>query len=599
MRTFLPRFITLLCLCYPMLTHANQAQTYSDSAEWAKHTANQTLTPSALPLNAKDYCKDAACKSGVDNPKESQLDDSAINSQKAHAFATNDTAQDITHNFNQGRPDIKNDPAMRFALLGQENAFEVTHGISNAYVDCKTGKQCLPSEVKKQCRRPTHNPVICEEVPLLKNPTLTTGITLHPATLIKESPYNQYQFGSASLPDGADALIAIDIPMLFADDLYGISTDFYVNDRLVYTYKGTNKDRCGPWDECISNPNPGRIVLSPPLPTPDGNVAFSQTIRLGNQSTSSQNWWTPSTSPVQLVWGKTTYDITWKKQCTALIPQCKPQKKRCTEGKETRNIDGVSVTLDCWKYQTTYQCDLPDTCQSLPKDCVNSTTQCSLKQNGTCVEEEVTKLCQEEHCRATQMQCGEQSFCLDGDCYQETPKLNANFDKSVAALAGLAEAVKDVGSPPKIFTGKPMQCEKKIAGFNDCCSDSGWGQGLGAKCSEQEKALGKAKGKGLTLYVGEFCAKKILGACFRHKRSYCVYDSKLAKIIQQQGAMSQLGKGLGSSERPTCAPLTPEELGQINFEHIDFAEFYPEMKANTNLPNFDEIKNRLQSATGG
>ncbi|MCP5016579.1 MAG: conjugal transfer protein TraN, partial [Ketobacter sp.] len=201
------------------------------------------------------------------------------------------------------------------------------------------------------------------------------------------------------MPDGADALIAIDIPMLFADDLYGLSTDFYVNDRLVYTYKGTNKDRCGPWDECISNPNPGRIVLSPPLPTPDGNVAFSQIIRLGNQSTSSKNWWTPSTSPVQLVWGKTTYDITWKKQCPALIPQCKPQKKRCTEGKETRNIDGVSVTLDCWKYQTTYQCDLPDTCQSLPKDCVNSTTQCSLKQNGTCVEEEVTKLCQEEHCR--------------------------------------------------------------------------------------------------------------------------------------------------------------------------------------------------------
>ncbi|HHP0488948.1 TPA: conjugal transfer protein TraN, partial [Vibrio harveyi] len=45
--------------------------------------------------------------------------------------------------------------------------------------------------------------------------------------------------------------------------------------------------------------------------------------------------------------------------------------------------------------------------------------------------------------------------------------------------------------------------------------------------------------------------------------------------------------------------ITPEELGQINFEYIDFSEFYPEMHANTNLPNFDEIKKRLQSAAGG
>lgn len=181
----------------------------------------------------------------------------------------------------------------------------------------------------------------------------------------------------------------------------------------------------------------------------------------------------------------------------------------------------------------------------------------------------------------------------------EAPKLNSHFDKSVAALAGLAEAVKDIGDPPKIFTGKPMKCNKKLAGFNDCCKDSGWGQGLGAKCSEAEEALGKAKEKGLTLYVGQYCVKKVLGVCTRKKRSYCVYDNKLAKIIQEQGSIQQLGKQLGSAKNPTCAAITPEELGQINFEHIDFKEFYPEMRANTNFPNFDEIKQRLQSATGG
>ena len=89
-----------------------------------------------------------------------------------------------------------------------------------------------------------------------------------------------------------------------------------------------------------------------------------------------------------------------------------------------------------------------------------------------------------------------------------------------------------------------------------------------------------------------------MNRCTRKKRSYCVYDNKLAKIIQEQGSIQQLGKRLGSAKNPNCAAITPEELGQINFEYIDFKEFYPDMRANTNLPNFDEIKKRLQSATG-
>ncbi|SON53437.1 type-F conjugative transfer system mating-pair stabilization protein TraN [Vibrio tapetis] len=576
MRTFLPRFITLLCLCSPMLTHANQAQTYNDSAQWAKHTANQTLTPSALPLNAKDYCKDAACKSGVDNPKESQLDDSTINSQKAHAFATNDIAQDITHNFNQGRPDIKNDPAMRFALLGQENAFEVTHGISNAYVDCKSGSQCVIDPVPRQCNQPTRKQVPCEKVPI-------ASVTVSPVIFICPQGWTN---------QGRDCTRQI--------------TQCRYDARNSVSASGGNCGRLGGewmiWD--------GRRVQSGKWKGKEKSDR-NYDCRGGRHSGWSTTWeicglvneTMPATLTCQTGFSlsggnciKNTFS--WSPQCT-LIKACKPISETCIEGEETRIVNGIPTTLPCWKYQINHECNTTDTCKPLPNDCTTTEKRCSLKQNGVCVEEEVQKSCPEKTCHTTALECGEQSFCLDGDCYQETPKLNVNFDKSVAALAGLAEAVKDVGSPPKIFTGKPMQCEKKIAGFNDCCSDSGWGQGLGAKCSEQEKALGKAKGKGLTLYVGEFCAKKILGACLRHKRSYFVYDSKLAKIIQQQGAMSQLGKGLGSSERPTCAPLTPEELGQINFEHIDFAEFYPEMKGNTNLPNFDEIKNRLQSATGG
>ena len=226
--------------------------------------------------------------------------------------------------------------------------------------------------------------------------------------------------------------------------------------------------------------------------------------------------------------------------------------------------------------------------------------ECSLKQNGVCIEEKVTKICTTKNCRTVTLNCGEQSFCLDGECYDSTPKLNTESDKSAAALAALGEAAKGLGDPPKIFTGKPMQCSKKAVGIADCCKDGGWGTDVGiASCNEEEKALGRAKEKGLTLYVGEYCAEKILGACIRKKRSYCAYDSKLGKIIQEQGAINQLGKTLGSSESPTCAALTPEELGQINFDRIDCSEFYPELHSRINLPDPNVIKQRIQNSVAG
>ncbi|MEZ9298422.1 type-F conjugative transfer system mating-pair stabilization protein TraN [Vibrio splendidus] len=560
---------------FSTLALANEQQTFTDSVNWAKQAAGQALTPNALPLNIDDYCKDAACREERRNPKQSKLSDSDINAQKGTAFVTNGLAQDINANFNKGRPDVKSDPAMRFALLGQENAFEVTHGISNAYVDCDNATQCVIDYIPKMCHQPTNNPVPCTKTPTFTPHTSAViyscqagwslqGHRCHRTVRECRNDSNNY----ASVRSG---------------DCGGYS-DFFWNGQRVSMNQGYSLGAF------ISE----RVTRS----CRDGRRYHTRYEMCGN---------VPQSMPASLSCraGYTLSGgncikntLTWKTQCT-LLKECKVISQTCVEGHSTRTINGIPTTLNCWKYQVNHQCDRPDTCAALPKDCTTQAQHCSLKQNGVCIEQEVTKSCAEKTCRATNMQCGEQSFCLDGECYVPEPKLNGNFDKSVAALAGLAEAVKDIGDPPKIFTGKPMKCSKKLAGFNDCCKDSGWGQDLGAKCSEAEEALGEAKEKGLTLYVGQYCAKKVLGVCTRKKRSYCVYDNKLAKIIQEQGSIQQLGKRLGSAKNPTCAAITPEELGQINFEYIDFKEFYPDMHANTNLPNFDEIKQRLQSATGG
>ncbi|CAK2940135.1 conjugal transfer mating pair stabilization protein TraN [Vibrio crassostreae] len=559
------------------LALASEQQTFTESANWAKQTASQALAPHALPLNVDDYCKDATCRQEIRSPKESTLSDSEINAQKGTEFVTNGLAQDINTHFNKGRPDVKSDPAMRFALLGQENAYEITHGLSNAYVDCDSGSQCLIEHIPKQCHRPTNNNVPCTKVPVA---SVSTGEV-------------SYRCPSGWTQQGRDCQRPL--PQCR-----------YNNDNYV-RQSGTRKGFSGSettyfWDGKIVSPNQG-YTLGDLKHTINLNWQWSaywhKRYEICRPTTQTKKATLSCSNGFSLSGGNCIKNtMIWRTQCR-LMNSCQVTRQQCIEGRATRTINGIPTTLNCWKYRIDHRCDRPNTCANLPKDCTTQTQHCSLKQNGVCIEQEVTKRCAEKTCRATDLQCGEHSFCLDGECYEGAPKLNSNFDKSVAALAGLAEAVKDIGDPPKIFTGKPMKCSKKLAGFNDCCKDSGWGQGLGAKCSEAEEALGEAKEKGLTLYVGQYCAKKVLGVCTRKKRSYCVYDNKLAKIIQEQGSLQQLGKRLGSAKNPTCAAITPEELGQINFEYIDFKEFYPEMRANTNLPNFDEIKKRLQSATGG
>lgn len=121
------------------------------------------------------------------------------------------------------------------------------------------------------------------------------------------------------------------------------------------------------------------------------------------------------------------------------------------------------------------------------------------------------------------MICGGDVFCLDGECDKATSGKSNDFGQAVSELAALAAAGKDVaalnGVDVRAFTGKAKFCKKFAAGFSNCCKDSGWGQDVGlARCSSEEKALAKAKKDKLTVSIGEFCSKKVLGICLEKKK---------------------------------------------------------------------------------
>ncbi|EPZ6777279.1 conjugal transfer protein TraN, partial [Escherichia coli] len=171
--------------------------------------------------------------------------------------------------------------------------------------------------------------------------------------------------------------------------------------------------------------------------------------------------------------------------------------------------------------------------------------------------------------------------------------------EAVSQLAALAAAGKDVaalnGGDVRAFTGQAKFCKKAAAGYSNCCKDSGWGQDIGlAKCSSDEKALAKAKSNKLTVSVGEFCSKKVLGVCLEKKRSYCQFDSKLAQIVQQQGRNGQLRISFGSAKHPDCRGITVDELQKIQFDRLDFTNFYEDLMNNQKIPDSGVLTQKVK-----
>ena len=269
-------------------------------------------------------------------------------------------------------------------------------------------------------------------------------------------------------------------------------------------------------------------------------------------------------------------------------------------------VDGQSypVTQACWAYKDTYMTQAEDTgsCKTYMDNpaCTLASRQCafSAEDGSGCLHEYATYSC-ETRTSGQVMICGGDTFCLDGECELAQQGKNNDFGPVVSALAALAAAGKDVselnGVDVRAFTGSAKFCKKFAVGFSNCCKDSGWGQDIGlANCSTEEKALGKAKEKKLTVSVGEFCSKKVLGVCLEKKRGYCQFDSKLAQIVQQQGRNGQLHIGFGGASSPDCRGITQTELQQIKFDKLDFTNFYEDLQNNKNIPDNNALTERIR-----
>ena len=179
-------------------------------------------------------------------------------------------------------------------------------------------------------------------------------------------------------------------------------------------------------------------------------------------------------------------------------------------------------------------------------------------------------------------QCGSVSWCVGAGCETRASRANTGFVDSVARL----NMVHEMGGEEfdredlRFFRGKRRSCRIRWGGLADCCKNSGALIGL-TDCSEEERLLAEERHAGNTHYLGKRCTRRILGVCVRRERSWCVFGSKLGRILQE-GVRSQLGIGWGS-----CGGFTVDEMERIDFEAVDLSEFTENLIDGSHEPSID------------
>ncbi|QES95609.1 conjugal transfer protein TraN [Orientia tsutsugamushi] len=244
-------------------------------------------------------------------------------------------------------------------------------------------------------------------------------------------------------------------------------------------------------------------------------------------------------------------------------------------------FDKFKVNRPFWKQKIVFSCT------SNPKDgCKHLKIQnCELK-NSTC-QKSVANICllwQHDYSCSTEKQTMLHSslrnnsiFCLGGNC--NTPTIIPNRDiAKVAHLAMLNQMSKDIKTNPvSVFSGKHRKCKKDVFSFLNCCSSmTGWGRDIGlSQCKSKEQELALYRKKGYCYYIGTYCSSRIpiLGICLARKSTYCCFQSKLARIFQEE-ARKQLKLNFGTPECPNCRGLTVKELQKVDFTKINMDELF-------------------------
>ena len=112
-------------------------------------------------------------------------------------------------------------------------------------------------------------------------------------------------------------------------------------------------------------------------------------------------------------------------------------------------------------------------------------------------------------------------------------------------------------------------------------------------CEQAEQILAMKRDNRLCHGVGSYCSLRlpIIRLCVETTESYCCFNSRLARILNEQGR-SQLGRSWGGPQSPDCNGFTVGQLQALDFSRMDLTEFYAEIAPT--LPDLGAMRSRAQ-----
>lgn len=298
-------------------------------------------------------------------------------------------------------------------------------------------------------------------------------------------------------------------------------------------------------------------------------------------------------------------NVEWSNSCSNIPSDFKElDPRRCTVAGSTKLVSGKEVKLPCWEYQTVYglgKDKITDETTSIPKNCTVVDSSCLSGSSGICAIQDLTISCTTKKCSKSQIKCGEPNFCSDGSCFtpDEKPADADKFYENVSTVAAVANSTSDIEDKSKDLIqfnrGQAKSCGIAIAGLYNCCK---YKNSFLHHCSTEEMEIDEAKKKGVAIDLGIYCSKRFLGICLEHKGRYCIFHDKLSRIIQEQGK-PQLGLNLGSAKYPDCRGFYRGEFENIDFDRIDFSEFYKDIDDANAIPDSEELQKLIDERMKG
>jgi conjugal transfer mating pair stabilization protein TraN len=319
--------------------------------------------------------------------------------------------------------------------------------------------------------------------------------------------------------------------------------------------------------------------------------------------------------------------------CTALAgdTMCTQQSAGdvCTEGPETRIVGGVPVTEACWAWQRGYSCHeitQASDCGDFEADpkCTYLRDQCLDEDpsGGACKTTERVYNCpipasagppQKEYV------CGGDIYCVNGVCQEIERDASDELKDALVAMGAMDQAQKEFDPDNlSLFKGARETCHQPIFGLVNCCAGKVSGllttaAGLSALaggpavlagvatqfltlflCSTQEKMLDVKDRMGLCHFVGSYCSSSFLGICSTKRKTYCCFQSKLTRILQEQGR-PQIGKPWDKPKKEQCLGFTVDEFSRLDLSQMDFSEIYAEFLEAAKLPDEAQMAADIQA----